>query len=406
VLVISTIAGTIVFLSAQWLATNLFDNNELKPLIAITGLTIPLESVNQCLSAVFRGLRQFRLHVLAHDLVRNVALLGCFLFGLTGHLDLITVFCIIAAGTGLGSLVSLFMVNIQLNLRSGLHRDIEIFRQIFLFSYLLFFVQVLQTLSHRLMVVISGGILAASQVGVLAVVMRFLNVLDFARTAFSRTTYVEFTRFHYLRNYEGLNGLLQNVSLVLLAACLAIGLPLIMNSGMVMSFFGIEYAPYGWALVILLSTKLVTVGTGPMGQILIACGKRKTVFGISAVDVAMQFLFVVPMMMVFGLAGAVYGNACRMLSLLAARHISLYTMVGVYSVTRSLLSLLLSAFAASALGISLIRMTEDGGWQWGITLMIVLFLEGLLIYTFYYTEPAAAQTMHKNWHWIKEKLKI
>jgi len=349
----STAIGVAVFIGAHWLANRLFHKPELASLLRAASFIIPFECLNLCMSSIFRGLRQYRNHVVVSDLIRNLIMLTALPLALIGKLDTITVFYIVGFGTVAGSLTGLALLAKQLDLFHGFRRDLFVLRQLFSFSYLLFLWQILQLSASQLIVLLAGSILSATDVGVLAVVMRFLNILNFLQTAFNTTTPVEFARYYFLKDNESINHMFQVVTLTIMIVSLALSLPLFSNAPTIMSLIGSDYASYGWVLIGLLTGKLIDVGTGPTGQLLIACRQRKTILGLAGFDSALQFLFVVPLMMKFGMAGAVYGNASRTVMVIAARHIMIYRLLKVYSITRPLLSLFSCGITMSFVGFTL-----------------------------------------------------
>ena len=381
VLAVSALAALGLFGGAAWLANTVFGKPELLPLLSLAAAILPFEGLNHCLSTIFRGLRQFSQHVLTFDLARNLVLLTTLPFAALGELDLIEVFYILAAGTATGTLLGFALLVKRVNLLRGFYCDGRVFCEIFSFSYVLFFWQVLQVSANRVLLLISGVVLATADVGVLAVAMRFVYLLGFPQTVFNLTAPVEFARFNYLRDYAALKRLYQMIALMLLIIAIIIVLPLSLNKGPVMSWFGTDYAPYDWVLGILLAVKALDVGTGPAGQVLVACRKRKSVLALSAFDMALQFLLVVPLMMVFGLAGAVYGHALRTIAFVSVRQVALFVILGIHSISRTLLVLAASGCVVYVLGNWVITLLPSLWWRGGITAAAMAIVGGIMVGT-------------------------
>lgn len=374
VFILSVLLAGGVFCGAERLAVGFLGKPELTSLLLITAVIIPFESLNQCLGAIFRGLRCFGYHVLVVDLMRNVALLGSIIFSFLGILDTVTVFYVVSLGTALSTLTGVMALAEKVNLLRGFERDIEIFKRIFSFSYLLFFWQVLQKSANRLVLLISGAILVASHVGVLALAMRFVNLLGFPQTVFNTVNSVEFARLHHLDNYSEINRLFQIVTLTLSIVSVMFCTPLILNANVAMALFGSEYASYGWVLSILLIAKLVDVGSGPAVQILIACRRRKIVLVLAGCDTVIQLFFVVPLIINLGLPGAVYGNAIRSIIIIALRHLFLYHLLGVYCVTRTLWLFVVCGFLAWTVGVLLMQGVTGTGSRFFSTVLVLFFM--------------------------------
>jgi hypothetical protein len=93
------VAAVAVWFGAEALALRVFSKPELAPALRIVAIAIPFETVNQNLSAGFRGLRRFRDHVMVSDLLRNALALGAVLLLSLQKLSLEPVLWVLVLGT-------------------------------------------------------------------------------------------------------------------------------------------------------------------------------------------------------------------------------------------------------------------------------------------------------------------
>lgn len=380
-LVVSVLCAVIIYFSSEWLAVHFFNQPGLAPILLIVAFIIPFEALNQTFSAIFRGLRKFRYHVLAQDLIRNLSLLACVPLLLTGVIDSEGIFVMLCVGAVSGSIFSLCLMLSLVPLFQRGVSDLLVLRELLSFSYLLFFWQALQKTANELMVLIAGTILASAEVGVLALSVRFLTLLNFPQTVINATTPVEFARFNHRQEYWAITKLFQLLALILSLISLGFAFVVGLNANWFFPKFGPGYESFGWVLHLLLVAKVIDVGGGPVGQILIACRKRRTVFMLGLLDVVLQFFFVVPLMYYAGLIGAAVGNTLRSVAIVSARHLSLYFMLKVYAVSKTLIILLLTGAGIFAIGLLLIETYNNTMVNIATTIATTIMLALLMVFT-------------------------
>lgn len=377
---ISVACGISVIYSANWLATAIFNQADLAPLLVLVGAIVPFEALNQNFSAIFRGLREFRYHVLALDLVRNVSLLLSVPVALMGQLDVYAVFYVLAVGSGIGTLISLLVLTKRLKVWRKWQNEWSVFRQLISFSYLLFIWQAMQKTANELMVLIAGIVLIPAEVGILALAVRFLSLLNFPQSVVNAITPVEFARLNHRQEFQAITRLFQMLAIILTLIAITFALVVGLNAEIIFTIFGSGYQTFGWVLEILLLAKVVDVGLGPVGHILIACRRRKSVLSIGLLDVALQFVLVVPLMVTFGLFGAVIGNVIRSLTIVISRHAALYLSLHVYALSRILFVIAALGFGAYAVGAFLIRMTSGVGLQIILSFTVLMIVPLAIFY--------------------------
>lgn len=346
----SALIGAVIFVAAKPIALYGFHKPDLAPILIMAGIILPFESLNQTLSAIFRGLRQFRINLLVLDIVRNLALVAYIPFMAKG-VPVVSLYFAFAAGSILGSVVGVIALSRQFDLMRGWQEEWPVFKEVFSFSYLLFFWQVLQKSANGVFLLVAGAILPASDVGILAIAIRFVNLLNFAQTVFNTTTPVEFARYNHLGDHASLSRSFQLTSITLLIISFALSIPIFLNPDFIMRSFGHDYSGYGWVLLFLVTAKLTNVGSGPVGVLLIACRRRLTMMALSAGELVMQLAITIPGTLLFGLKGAVVAETGRTILLIAVRQIVLLKTMEISPITRRFLVVCLVGVAGVAAGL-------------------------------------------------------
>jgi O-antigen/teichoic acid export membrane protein len=326
-------AGVMVALTANIIASKLFNKPELAGTIGIVGLIIPIEAFNHCMSAIFRGLRKFSNHIIVYDLARNFVLVASAPALLIFHLPLESVLHIFLVGSLMGLVYGIIILSKQFSLFVFYRVDWNIVKQLFQFSYLLFLVEVIKISTPRLLVLVGGIFLNSTDVGALSVVMRFITILNALQAPLNRTIHVEFARLYHLGNYDGLSRLFQDLCLGLAGLSLIFALPILVQPSTVMKLYNQNFVPYGWVVYPLITAKLLNVAVGPISQLLISCHRQATVFALTLVEVALVFMIVVPLMWLYGLVGVVFAESGRVVFLVILRHLVLFRSLQVQTLT-------------------------------------------------------------------------
>jgi O-antigen/teichoic acid export membrane protein len=220
------VAGAAVWLAADFLAIRVFSKPELAQALRIIALAIPFETMNQNLSAGFRGLRRFRDHVMVSDLWRNALALTAVLVLSLRKLELVPVLWVLVLGTAAATLIGLWRMREALagNVDGSLnHHAARLLR----FSYLLIGWNLFQQLAGRGLLLLSGIFLSSADVGILSAFTRLLLLFTFFQSGINQTTPVEFARLHHLGDRAQMQRTFAGLTLALLIAGTATALPLV-----------------------------------------------------------------------------------------------------------------------------------------------------------------------------------
>lgn len=379
----AVVFGMIVFIASSWLAQSVFDNPALAAPLAIAAIIIPFEALNNVISAIFRGLRLFTLHVATLDMVRNIVnfvFLPVLLF--TGEINLWVVFIIYALGTMGGSLFGLVQLY-RRKLVPPMHEfSPSVIAPLFNFSKLLMVWNILQVMAVRVFILAAGVILTAHDTGIIAIAARFSLALVFLQTALNATVQGELARMHARKDMDGMKRLYQSASNGLLGFGIACMLLLVLFPNYLLSFFGADYAGYGMIVSVLAIGVFINVVTGPAGQVLVATERQRTMLALTVADVLMQLTVVIGLMKAYGLMGAVAGEALRVLLFVAVRLAVLRDQTGVTPFSYTYAKIATAGLAGVLTGV-LLRFYEPSitahGYMMVVVPAIAIYMAGLWI---------------------------
>jgi len=373
-------AAAAVWLAADVLALRVFSKPELGPALRIVALAIPFETLNQNLSAGFRGLRRFRDHVMVSDLWRNALALTAVLVLSLRKLELVPVLWVLVLGTAAATLIGLWRMRAALAGDAGGSLNQHAAR-LLRFSYLLIGWNLFQQLAGRGLLLLSGIFLSSADVGILSAFTRLLLLFTFFQSGINQTTPVEFARLHHLGDRAQLQRTFAGITLALLIAATATALPLVTAPPVLLGLIGPEFSAGGWWLVPLVAAQLLNVGTGPAGQLLIACHRQREVFIASVCSGLAMLLLGVILMPSLGLPGAVLAGTATILLLTLIRLVYLWRFERVHGFHPLWMATAAGGVVAAFAGTALAEWLRGvPGWLAGSALSLLLFLIAVLLF--------------------------
>lgn len=401
----SSFTGLLFSFGAQMFATSIFNKPELGPILIIVGIIIPFETINQGLGSVFRGLRNYNQDILITDGIRNLVLLLGLPLIWTIDLSATMVFGLILIGSVTGTI---FGVIVLVRKIPGLtvvnYADWVILKKLLKFSYLLFIWHMLQVTVTRSSILLAGIFLTNSDVGVLSMYLRLGYLLVFFQSAVNRTIFVEFSSLIHKQSYSQLRYLYENASKALLIVSVVIALPLIVHPYVLLSLFGNEYIEGAWWLLPVIVAQIVEVGTGPIGQLLIAYENQPLILMSSLLGAIMQVSLSIWLMPIYGLAGAVMALATTSVLLTLMRHLFSAQKIGIHFFGGTFFVLLGIGILCGLAGIytySLIS-SEVNTILWILSILVSLIVFSLLMGIYLIFDGSLRRQVHVLYQMILE----
>lgn len=389
--VMSTATAGVVVTFADSIADSVFGKPELAPALVLVGFAIPFEALNQGIGSLFRGLRQGGRDVLITDTLRNLLLLLVIPAVWFYSFSSIQIILLVFVGTFLTTIwgfVLLARTVPKLHLISL--RDWTILLDVLRFSYLLFFWNMLQITVTRSSIVIAGIFLSNQEVGIFSMFLRLSLLLVFFQSAINRTIFVEFSSLLYRQAKELLAELYESTSTLLLITTVVFSLPLIVYPLGYMHLIGTEYLPYAWWLSPLVWAYIAEVGTGPIGQLLVASEKQVAILLLSLCGSLLQLLLSFLLIPRWGVAGAVMAQTITMLFMTIIRHLfSKYTL-GIHFLTRRFF--VFCSFGGASFGIgaglALLLPQDYPMTVWAGASLVAWVIFGVLLHSYTHFDAA------------------
>ena len=358
--VVGTGVGALISLRAEWLALTVFDDPALVGVLAVVGLIIPFEAMNQALGSAFRGRREFVHYVVVFDFARNLVLLVSVPFAIALGLSLPQIFQVFLAGSVVATLYGgLTMLRSLPGVWRPRRADLGTLVELVRFSYLLFFADLLRFSSSRVLVLLGGVYMTSAEVGVLAVVLRFIAILYAAHAAIGLVSPVEFARLYFREDHREFAELARSISYLLTTVSIAVAIPMLVDPQTTMGLMGADYVVSSWVVWSLVGIMLINVTTGPINVMLISAKRQVVVFAMTGVELILLAAVVIPAMSAYGFGGAVWGETARMAALILTRHFLLVYSLDARVVDRRLLSL--CGAGALAIGVGIFAATFAAG---------------------------------------------
>ncbi len=398
------ITGCLLIFQAELLAHYLFKKPELANIFMIVGFAIPFEATNQCLSAIFRGLRKFRDHVIVSDFIRNICLLGSIPLVLGFNLNLEQIIYFLLLGSISSSCFGFFRLKNKILLSSKFSfRNRSILKELINFSYLLFVWNIFQKLAGRSQILLAGIFLTSEEVGVFGIFLRIILMFTFLQSAINQTVPVEFAKLNYLEQKENLKNLLELISTALLIGCTILAIPIVVQPQLFFKLLGQEYSANAWMLLPLLTVQVFNVGSGPIGQLLIYCRQHFYVFIISLFGSLVQVFISIYLMPIYGLYGAIVAESVTILTLTLMRHSFSLKILGFCGLTWDFWALLFMGMTSALIGIIINSLNMLDFSNYWISLMVTIPSYLMLIYIYSLINASFGQKKMKIFGLIKRK---
>jgi O-antigen/teichoic acid export membrane protein len=203
----------------------------------------------------------------------------------------------------------------------------------------------------------------------------------FFQSGINQTTPVEFARLHHMGDRAQLQRTFAGITLALLIAGTATALPLVVAPPVLLGLIGPEFSAGGWWLVPLVAAQLLNVGTGPAGQLLIACHRQREVFVAALVSGLAMLALGVTLMPSWGLPGAVLAGSATILLLTVIRLIYMWRLEHVHGFHTQWMAIAAGGVVAALAGAVLAEWLRGvPGWLAGSAVSLLVFLAAVVLF--------------------------
>ncbi len=193
------------------------------------------------------------------------------------------------------------------------------FKRIFLFSQPFFRVQIVSVLNAWSAIIILGWLSTEADIGIFFVMKKVASLTPLVFIAANAPVIPKYSQLYYSGEIDALQKLIyRTAKLVTLLTAAAFSV-IVIGSGWIVNFFGIDFEKGITVLIILASARFVNVWTGPLEPFLMMTGKEKFVQNAAAIS---AIVFIILCFIVIPQYGII-GIACARLIVLSLRKIFL-----------------------------------------------------------------------------------
>ena len=379
---LSIAVSLIVVLFSDILALRLFGKPDLRTPLLIAGLIIPFEAENQLMSAIFRGLRKFKKHVLVSDFIRNFFLALSIPIILFFDYSIIKILITFLFGSVLGCLYGFYELRKDVFSPLKIRKLISMLKNNLSFTYLLFAWNIFQKTAGQGQTILAGIFLTEGEVGILSIFIRMTMILTFFQSGVNQSLLVEFSALDETNEGNRLKRIYRRSTEILLLLSIFITIPIAVNPGYILSFFGDIYLDYKWWVLPIIFAQVINVGTGPIGQVLISQGKHISIITSSILGSVVQIIMFVTLAPIMGLPGAVISKASSSILMTVTRHIFSKKLLDISFLNKMLIYMLLGGGLAILLGANLVNkyISQRDIYLLGSLISLAIFIVWVYLY--------------------------
>ncbi|MBI4787796.1 MAG: oligosaccharide flippase family protein [Chloroflexi bacterium] len=301
---LSALISALLFALSHVIATEVFHDATLAPVLQLISFTIPLLSFSDVLAGATRGFKRIEHMVIAQNiaqpLVRMLLLLA---FSLVG-LNIMQAVVIFGVADFVASLLLIYFLNSQFPLRRPLHAARRAPREMLSYSIPMWLADTIATFRGNIQTILLGSLSSVFTVGVFAVANQLNQFADLVHHSVTTAVQPIIVQVHDSDNREQLGRLYQTVSKWMFSFNVPIFLIVVMFPTPILSIFGKDFTQGATALTLLSWASLVNAGTGMCGLILDMTGYTKLKLANSVSQLALIVILSTLLIPTLGMVGA------------------------------------------------------------------------------------------------------
>lgn len=375
---ISLVAAIAMFALAGPLSRQVFHEPRLAPLLRITSLVVPFESVGYVATAAMQGFQKMKHGVIAQDVSQSLV-----------RLVLVAVLVAMASLTATTSLasyvaamaVSCIMLFVFLNRLSSLKRPWDSARRdvksMLGFALPVYLSTLIGTFGTNLRTLLLGAASTAVDVGIFAVASQINMVGRTFHGAIVTTSAPIISALHDCGDVDQLRRFYQAMTKWTFAVNLPLFLVMLLLPAQILSIFGQDFAGGATALVILACANLANTGTGICGLVVDMTGHTRLKLANSILAFVLSLVLSIVCIPQWGLVGAAIASLSTTATLNALRMIEVYVLYKILPYNRDFLKPVAAGLASLAIAWGIGRV----GSEWP-TLFRTIGRAGALIVTY------------------------
>lgn len=271
----SALMSAILFALAHVIATNIFHNASLAPVLQLTSFIVPFLGLSDVLAGATRGFNHMEDMVLAQNFAQpmtRVVLLSA--FAVTG-LNIQEAVIVFGVANFVASLVLFIFLNKRFSLKRSLRTARRETREVLSYSIPMWLSDMITTFRSSIQTILLGSLNTVFTVGVFSVASQLNLFADLVQTSVTTAVRPIIVEVHDRNNRDQLGRLYQTVSKWLFAFNFPVFLIVTTFPAQILSVFGKGFSEGATALILLSWASVVDAGTGMCGAILDMTGHSR-----------------------------------------------------------------------------------------------------------------------------------
>ena len=358
---VGTVVGAGLVALAEPVASGIFDDPSLAPVLRAFGVVAPFLTLSNALLGASRGFKRMDAHALEVVLESLVRLILVAVLSLIGF-DAVAAAVVFGIGTLVGSAVLLTVLGrvapLRAVFRRGARRDV---RGLVGFAGPLWLAGALRKTRQNIETLLLGTLTAVSSVGVFAVAAKVNVVGSAAYTAVITSVKPHLAELHGDQDRAGLEHLYRTTTRWTLLFGLPFVLVIVLHADPLLRVFGASFAAGRTALVVLAVGELVNAATGVCGSVLDMARRTGAKLVNSVLWLVLAIGLNVLLIPRWGVAGAAAASVIAASLVNVLRVIQVWLLERVQPYDRTSLKPVVAGAGALGLGLGLSRLWPAEG---------------------------------------------
>ncbi|MCX7551328.1 flippase [Xanthomarina sp. F2636L] len=301
---ISLIVAVFIYTYSDYIATYVFENSDYTTALKIIAFTLPFFTLNLINVEFIRGLKLLKVSEFLRSISIYLVMLIVLFFSLLNS-GLLNPIYALALGVFITFLISVIFIYTHLKKLGNKKEKISLKRTSFV-----------KTSMPMMVISISSFVLAFSgvffletfsstkHVGIYNICVMLAQLVSLALTVVNTISAPKFSELYWNNRKKELKKVIRQSSKLIFWSSLFVSIVLLVNSEMVLTYFGEEFLLGQTVLIILIFGQIINATTGSVGVFLNMTGNQKALRNIiltTALFVVVGYYFIIP---VYGMVGA------------------------------------------------------------------------------------------------------
>lgn len=301
---------TIIYLlTGKTISILFFKSLELRSITTLTSISIIPTALGSLLSEAYRGLQDFQSSETFEGILKGILIslgLGIILL-IRKSATIEEVMLIFIISSGVNAAFALIFINRRLP-TSAMNNQTFLFRDLILISLPVFLTEMALFLSSQSFLWVLGFFRSSEEVAVFSIVVKLAALISTPTLLYKQVIAPFIAELFFQGRIQELEKLIRPITTISFSVALFLGLIVFLKGRDLLSLvYGNFYAGGHFALSLIVIGQLISIGTGPCGQLMIMTGNQKKLLQISLLSGITSVIVSIFFVEKFGYVGAAIG---------------------------------------------------------------------------------------------------